>query len=58
MGIAGDKYFEVTSGLRDGETIVSGTYQAIRELKDGATIRVVPNDSTKGGKVASTGASK
>ena len=59
VGIAGEKYFEVTSGLRDGEQIVSGTYQAIRELKDGAAIRVAPNDSTKGSKVATTsGAAK
>ncbi len=53
VGIAGDKYFEVTGGLREGESIVAGTYQAIRELKDGAAIRVAP-DTTKGGKVATT----
>ncbi len=48
VGIAGEKYFEVTNGLRDGETIVSGTYQAIRDLKDGALIRVAPaTDSSK-----------
>ncbi|GJG84920.1 RND transporter [Gemmatimonadetes bacterium T265] len=58
VGIAGDKYFEVTGGVREGETIVAGTYQAIRELKDGAAIRVAP-DSAKGGKVATTtGAAK
>ena len=39
VGIAGDKYFEVVSGLKEGETIVGGTYQAIRELKDGAAVR-------------------
>ena len=39
VGIAGEKYFEVVSGLKDGEKIVGGTYQAIRELKDGALIR-------------------
>jgi HlyD family secretion protein len=39
VGIAGDKFFEVVSGLKEGETIVGGTYQAIRELKDGATVR-------------------
>ena len=38
-GIAGDKYFEVVSGLRAGERIVAGTYQAIRELKEGAIVR-------------------
>src|SRR5919112_824128 len=33
-GVAGDEYFEVVEGLREGETIVAGTYQAIRDLKD------------------------
>jgi HlyD family secretion protein len=45
VGIAGDEYFEVRDGLREGETIVAGTYQAIRDLKDGA--RVSPADTTK-----------
>ena len=45
VGIAGDEYFEVIDGLRDGETIVAGTYQAIRELKDGAKVRAA--DTTK-----------
>jgi HlyD family secretion protein len=40
IGIAGDNYFEVVSGLEEGETVVSGTYQAIRELEDGALVRV------------------
>jgi HlyD family secretion protein len=40
VGIAGDEYFEVTNGLREGETIVAGTYQAIRDLKDGDRVRL------------------
>jgi HlyD family secretion protein len=40
VGIAGDNYFEVLDGLDEGETVVSGTYQAIRELEDGALVRV------------------
>ncbi len=45
VGIAGDEFFEVTEGVREGETIVAGTYQAIRDLKDGD--RVSPADTTK-----------
>ena len=37
--------FEVIEGLREGETIVAGTYQAIRDLKDGAKVRAA--DTTK-----------
>ena len=49
VGIAGEKHFEVLSGLKEGEKIVAGTYQAIRELKDGNLIReaVVAPTTTK-----------
>jgi HlyD family secretion protein len=46
VGIAGEKYFEVISGLESGERIVAGTYQAIRELKDGQLIREQPVAAT------------
>lgn len=50
VGIAGEKYFEVVSGLKEGDKIVGGTYQAIRELKDGALIKEAPaKDAKKGG---------
>jgi HlyD family secretion protein len=39
VGIAGEEYFEVIDGLQGGERIVAGSYQAIRELRDGATVR-------------------
>ena len=39
VGITGDEYFEVVDGLRPDETIVAGTYQAIRDLKDGTKVR-------------------
>jgi HlyD family secretion protein len=44
VGIAGDNYFEVLSGLEEGETVVSGSYQAIRELEDGALVRIENGD--------------
>src|SRR5215213_5329082 len=44
-GVAGDDYFEVLDGVREGETIVAGTYQAIRDLKDQAKVRQA--DTTK-----------
>jgi HlyD family secretion protein len=44
VGIAGDRYFEVTGGLKEGESIVAGTYQAIRELKDGQLVRTAAPD--------------
>ncbi|MEP7001333.1 MAG: efflux RND transporter periplasmic adaptor subunit [bacterium] len=47
VGIAGEKHFEVISGLKSGDKIVAGTYQAIRELKDGAVVRETKVDPKK-----------
>jgi len=47
VGIAGEKHFEIVSGLKDGDKIVAGTYQAIRELKDGALVREAKVDAKK-----------
>ena len=37
-GVMGDMDIEVVKGLNGGEQIVSGTYQTLRELKDGDLI--------------------
>ena len=49
VGIAGEKFFEVLTGLKEGEEIVGGTYQAIRELKDGALVKAQKVDPKKSG---------
>jgi HlyD family secretion protein len=49
VGIAGDEYFEVLSGVKEGEQIVAGPYQAIRDLKDGSPVKAMKAaaDTTK-----------
>jgi HlyD family secretion protein len=49
VGIAGDEYFEVLDGVKEGEQIVAGPYQAIRDLKDGSPVRATKQaaDSAK-----------
>jgi HlyD family secretion protein len=47
VGIAGEKHFEVLNGLKAGDKIVAGTYQAIRELKDGALVKETKVDVKK-----------
>ena len=47
VGIAGDEYFEVLDGVREGETIVGGTYQAIRDLKDRDKVRQADTTATE-----------
>ena len=54
VGIAGEKYFEVLSGLQKGEKIVGGTYQAIRELKDGTLVREQPAPAANAAQTATT----
>jgi HlyD family secretion protein len=46
IGIAGQEYFEIESGLAEGDTVVAGPYQRIRQLRDGDAIRVT--DDTEG----------
>jgi len=45
MGIAGDKYFEVLSGLKPGDQVVTGPYNSVRAMADGDAVRV---DNGKG----------
>ena len=39
-GIAGEKYFEVLSGLNPGEQVIIGPFSSVRELADGAAVKV------------------
>lgn len=41
VGIAGEEYFEVLSGVQVGDSIVAGTYQTIRDLKDSTRVRAM-----------------
>lgn len=51
VGIAGEEHFEVLEGVAQGDTIVAGPYQAIRDLKEGARVRgnTEPADTTRRG---------
>ena len=39
VGIAGQEYFEVISGVSLGDSVVSGPYQVVRNLEDGDAVR-------------------
>ena len=49
IGIAGREYFEVLSGLAEGDTVVAGPYQRIRQLKNGDAIRPMEEDTERPG---------
>lgn len=40
MGIAGDKYFEILSGLKPGDEVITGPYNSVRGMADGDLVRV------------------
>jgi HlyD family secretion protein len=39
-GIAGEKYFEVLDGLKEGDQVITGPFQSVRGLKDGDEVKV------------------
>jgi HlyD family secretion protein len=39
-GIAGERYFEVTSGLLAGERVITGPFASVRELADGTEVKL------------------
>jgi HlyD family secretion protein len=40
LGIAGDRYFELLSGLSIGDTVVAGPYASVRDLEQDSPIRI------------------
>ena len=39
-GIAGEKYFEITSGLKEGDNVIVGPFASVRTLADGAAVKI------------------
>jgi HlyD family secretion protein len=39
-GIAGEKYFEVVSGASVGDQVIVGPFSSVRELRDGAAVKI------------------
>jgi HlyD family secretion protein len=40
LGIAGDKYFEILTGLKPGDQVVTGPYNSVRNIADGDPVKV------------------
>jgi len=40
MGIAGDKYFEILSGLKPGDQVITGPYNSVRNIADGDAVKI------------------
>ena len=48
VGITGQEYFEVISGVQVGDTVVAGPYQRIRELTDEDPVKAIREDDGTG----------
>jgi HlyD family secretion protein len=42
IGIAGERYFEVLSGLAVDDQVITGPFASVRELADGETVTLQP----------------
>jgi HlyD family secretion protein len=40
VGIAGERYFEVLSGLSENDRVITGPFNSVRELADGSEVRI------------------
>jgi len=40
LGIAGERYFEVLSGLAPGDRVITGPFSQVRELADGEAVKL------------------
>lgn len=47
IGIAGDRYFEVLSGLEPGEEVVTGPFSALRRLRNGDEVKAENKKKSK-----------
>jgi HlyD family secretion protein len=46
-GIAGEKYFEAISGVKEGDNVITGPFSSVRELADGAAVKVEQPPATR-----------
>jgi HlyD family secretion protein len=40
LGIAGDKFFEILSGLKPGDQVITGPYNSVRNIADGDAVKI------------------
>ena len=40
VGIAGERYFESLEGLKEGDVVITGPFESVRQLEDGNRVRI------------------
>ena len=56
-GIAGERFFEVVTGLKEGDEVITGPFNSVRDLKDGDKVRLDPAAAKGGEKSSGSGVS-
>lgn len=46
-GIAGERHFEVLSGVKAGDKVITGPFNSVRDLQDGDEVRLAETDAAK-----------
>jgi HlyD family secretion protein len=41
-GIAGERYLEVLTGLKEGDQVITGPFDSVRGMYDGDSVRTAP----------------
>jgi HlyD family secretion protein len=47
VGIAGERYFEAISGLREGDLVITGPFDSVRQMDDGDEVKLEEPESRK-----------
>jgi HlyD family secretion protein len=55
VGVAGEQYFEVLSGLKAGDEVITGPFASVRELSDGGEVKVQQNNRNRNNRTSTTG---
>jgi HlyD family secretion protein len=40
VGVAGERYFEVLGGLKEGDQVITGPFASVRQLADGEQVKL------------------
>lgn len=48
VGIAGERYFEVLEGLKEGDEVITGPFASVRSLREGDAVTVSANAGASG----------
>jgi HlyD family secretion protein len=49
VGIAGERYFEVLSGIGTGDRVITGPFSSVRGLADGEVVKITTTNSSAAG---------